>query len=203
METGLAVANRYFIGSHITEKAYLTHHAAFEYYGYTNQVFYEVYVSGEKRFAPFEYDDITFRYIAPRINDGIVKKADGICVTDIERTILDSLGDFEKIAGLEELLRCLELVPYLDEEKLLEYLKQYDKQILYQKTGYILSHLKKELRISDRFFDVCESYVVKSVRYLYNEVKYEQSVFDKRWQLFVPQNLMKIVAKEGILYGNI
>ena len=29
METGQAVANRYFIGSHITDGAYLSHHAAF------------------------------------------------------------------------------------------------------------------------------------------------------------------------------
>jgi predicted transcriptional regulator of viral defense system len=189
-ETGQALANRYFIGSHITDGSYLAHHAAFEYYGYANQVFYEVYVSGGKRFAPFEYSDITFRYIAPRIVGGVAENHDGVRVTDVERTVLDSLGDFEKVAGLEELLNCLELVPYLDEEKLLVYLEQFGKQILYQKAGYILNHYKKELRLSERFFDACESHVTKSVRYLHKGVKHEQGVFDKRWQLYVPQKLL-------------
>jgi predicted transcriptional regulator of viral defense system len=200
METGQPVASRYFIGSHITDGAYLSHHAAFEYYGCANQVFYEIYVSGTKRFAAFDYDDVTYRYIAPRIPDGIAEEPDGVRVTDMERTVLDSICDFEKIAGLEELLRCLELVPYLNEEKLLAYLSQYGKQILYQKAGYVLFQLKKELRLSDRFFEVCEKQMSKSVRYLYNGIKHEPSVFDGRWQLFVPQNLSSLLTQGGELH---
>jgi predicted transcriptional regulator of viral defense system len=203
METEQAAANRYFIASHITDGAYLSHHASFEYYGYANQVFYEVYVSGLKRFRPFEYDGVNYRYIAPRILDGVIKEPDGVCVTDTERTILDSIGDFEKIAGLEELLRCLELVPYLNEEKLLAYLDIYGKHILYQKAGYILGHLKKELRLTERFFEICERHVAKSVRYLYHGVKYEPHVFDGRWQLFVPQNLMNLLSYGRISHGGI
>ena len=203
METGQAVANRYFIGSHITDDAYLSHHAAFEYYGCANQVYYEVYVSGEKRFAQFEYDGVTYRYIAPRSNDGVENKPDGVRVTDIERTVLDSINDFERIAGLEELLHCLELVPYLDEKKLLKYLEQHRKQILYQKTGYVLSHMKQSLRLSDQFFEICEGKVAKSVRYLYRGIEHESSIFDKRWQLFVPQNLMKLLSHEGGPYGDL
>lgn len=203
METGQAVASRYFIGSHVTEGSYLSHHSAFEYYGCANQVFYEVYVSGGRRFAPFEFDGVTFRYIAPRIRDGIVEKPDGVRVTDMERTVLDGLGDFEKIAGLEELLQCLALVPYLDEKNLLEHLERYGRQVLYQKAGYILSHFKKELRLSDRFFENCESKVKKSVRYLYHGVKHEPRAFDGRWQLIVPQDLMKLVSPGGGFHGDI
>ena len=108
METGQAAPNRYRIASHITDGAYISHHSAFEYYGYANQVFYEVYVSGDKRFTPFEYDDVVYRHIAPRMSVGVQEKPDGVRVTDIERTVLDSINDFEKIAGLEELLRCLD-----------------------------------------------------------------------------------------------
>jgi predicted transcriptional regulator of viral defense system len=203
LETDQAVPSRYFIGSHITDGAYISHHSAFEYYGLANQVFYEVYISGGKRFSEFEYDDVTFRYIAPRITGGVTEKSDSVRVTDMERTVLDSLGDFEKIAGLEEFLRCLELVPYLDEEKLLEHLEEYGKQILYQKSGYVFSHLKKELRLSDKFFEVCESKVTKSVRYLYHGVKHEPNTFDRRWQLFVPQNLMKLISQEGEMHDDV
>jgi len=203
METGQAVANRYFIGSHITDGAYLSHHSAFEYYGCANQVFYEVYVSGGKRFASFDCDDVTYRYVAPRIDNGVVERPDGVRVTDMERTVLDNLNDFEKIAGLEEFLHCLELVPYLDEKKLLKYLEQYGKQVLYQKAGYILSHWKNELRLSDRFFEACASNVTKSVRYLYHGIEHEANVFDSRWKIFVPKNLMKLVSPGGETHGSL
>jgi len=203
METGQAVPNRYRIASHITDGAYISHHSAFEYYGYANQVFYEVYVSGGKRFNDFEYDDVAYRYIAPRVNVDVDEKPDGVRVTDIERTVLDSINDFERIAGLEELLRCLELIPLINEEKLLDYLERYGKQFLYQKAGYVLNYLKNELRLSERFFEVCEGKVSKSVRYFYNGIEHEQNAFDNRWQLFVPQNLLKIVSQGGEAHGNI
>ena len=197
METKQAVPNRYRIASSILRGNYVSHHSAFEYYGFANQVFYEVYVSGEGRFANFEYDDLTFRYVAPRIELGVVQKEDGVCVTDMERTVLDSINDFEKIGGLEELLRCLELITYTDEDQLLHYLVAYDKQVLYQKAGYILEHLKKQLRLSDNFFVVCESKRKGSVRYLYHGIEHEPKTFSNRWNLVVPNDLMKIMSKGG------
>ncbi len=71
---------------------------------------------------------------------GVSLKEDGVRVTDMERTILDSINDLDKIGGLEELLRCLELINYADEEKLLLYLKlTFHKQVLYQKRDISLS----------------------------------------------------------------
>ncbi len=197
METKRAVANRYRIASSILSGNYVSHHSAFEYYGCANQVFYELYVSGNGRFLDFEYDDLMFRYVAPRIKPGVVLNEDGVRVTDMERTVLDSINDFEKIGGLEELLRCLELVPYVDEEKLLRYLDAYDRKVLYQKAGYILEHMKKQLRLSDSFFEICMNKSKESVRYLYHGIEHEPNIFNNRWNLVVPQDLMKLTSKGG------
>jgi len=197
METEQVLPNRYRIATNITEGAYITHHSAFEYYGCANQVYYEVYVSGNKKFATFEYDDITYRYFAPRAAFGVSEKPDGVRVTDTERTVLDGINDIDKIGGLEELLRCLELIPYVDEEKMILYLEQYNKQFLYQKSGYILSHFKNELRLSERFFDICESNISKSVRYLYHGIKHHSNIFDNQWQLYVPKDLLGMLSQGG------
>jgi predicted transcriptional regulator of viral defense system len=197
METGHVLPSRYRIATSITEGAYITHHSAFEYYGCANQVYYDVYVSGDKKFASFEHDDITYRYFAPRAVFGVNEKPDGVRLTDMERTVLDGINDLDKIGGLEELLRCLELIPYVDEEKMLSYLEQYNKQFLYQKSGYILGHLKNDLRLSERFFDICEKNVSKSVRYLYHGIKHQSNIFDNQWQLYVPKDFLGMLSQGG------
>ena len=65
METGQPIPTRYQIASKLAEDACLSHHSAFEFYGYANQVFYEVYVATESRFRSFEYDGVSYRRIAP------------------------------------------------------------------------------------------------------------------------------------------
>ena len=194
---GEPVVNRYVIASNVTESAYISHHTALEYYGCTNQVFYDVYVSSNTKFNTFEFNGLTYRYLMSRINDGIVKKTDGTRVTDLERTVIDSINDFEKIGGLEELLRSLQMIPYTNEENLLRYLKSYDKQVLFQKTGYILEQFKDSLKISETFFQACKAEILKSVRYLYRGMEKEKSVYNKKWRLYVPEQLSAFTAKGG------
>ena len=191
------VVNRYVIASNLTESAYISHHTALEYYGCTNQVFYDVYVSSDTKFNTFEFNGLTYRYQMSNINEGVVKKPNGTRVTDLERTIIDSINDFEKIGGLEELLRSLEMMPYADETKLLRYLKSYGKQILFQKTGYILENFKDSLKITDIFFKACEVEISKSVRYLYHGLEKEKSTYNKKWRLFVPERLLNLTSKGG------
>lgn len=203
LETNHPIANRYKIASSITSNAYISHHTALEYYGCANQVYHEVYVSSGKKFNSFRYDDITYTYIAPRINSGIELKENDIKVTSIERTILDCINDFEKIGGLEELLRSLPLIPYTSEKKLLYLLKEYNKQFLYQKTGYILSHYKKELQLSEEFFTNCKKHIVESVRYLYKDLKFEKHEYDNEWKLVTPISLLDITKKGGYIDAKI
>ena len=48
------VASRYQIASAINRDAYISHHSAFEYYGYATQVSYEMCVTSATRFTPFD-----------------------------------------------------------------------------------------------------------------------------------------------------
>ena len=151
--TGQIVATRYQIACAVTGTAYISHHSAFEYYGLANQVFYEVYVSSETKFNTFEYDHVTYKYVASRMKEGIVeaKNTTGIRVTDLERTVIDSIRDYNKIGGFEELLNCLEGILYLDEAKLLRYLEVYSTQGLYHRVGYLLQRYQKEIQLSYAF----------------------------------------------------
>ena len=167
LETKQPVRNRYAIASKISENTYITHHSAFEYYGCANQVYNEVYVASDRHCTEFNYDGIDYKCVKPHINDGITVSNDGVKVTDIERTILDSINDFERISGLEELLKCIELVPSVNSNTLLRYLKLYNRKSLYQKSGYILEHYSNILNLPDDFFCECLQNIPSSKCYLY------------------------------------
>lgn len=186
LDDGQPVASRYRIASAVAEDACVSHHSAFEYHGLANQVLYETYVSTNRRFAPFDYDGVSYRHVATRLRRGFSVQPDGVRVTDVERTVLDSINDVDKIAGLEEVLACLSLVPVLDPDMLLDYLADYSKQALYQKTGFLLGLYANQLRLPETFFTACEAHIGKGVSYVGNS---SNGVYNRQWQLVVPQDL--------------
>ena len=193
METEQPIPNRFQIASRITGDSFVSHHSAFEFYGYANQVFYEVYFSTEKKVHSFEYDGLHYQPLLWRGNVGIEEINNGVRITSIERTVIDSIADFTKIGGLEELLRCIALIPSLDEAKLLEVMEAYGRRQLYQKVGYVLEEYKEALSLSEMFFAECMKLSSSSKTYLFD--KQDDFVYHKKWLLYAPIGLKKLVDK--------
>lgn len=195
-ETGQPVANRFQIASCITPTSYISHHTAMEYYGITDQVYYDVYVSSETSFRDFEFDGYTYRYVSSRNPEGIEKPvySGGITVTNLERTVVDSIKDMDKIAGIEEVVQDIESIHRMQEQRLLKYLELYQNQFLYQKTGFLLFGNKGKLGLSDCFFASCKSHIGKSRRYLTKDM--ETGRYDDEWKLIVPVDIFNM--KNGV-----
>ena len=188
-ETGAPVANRFQIASHITPTSYVSHHTAMEYYGITDQVFYDVYVSSETSFRDFTFDGYTYCYVASKSSEGIEKPpySGGVAVTNLERTIVDSIKDMDKISGIEEVVQNIESVHRMQEKRLLKYLELYQNQFLYQKMGYLLWQHKEQMGLSDSFFEKCKKQIGKSKRYLTRDQV--GGCYDDTWKLVVPDAL--------------
>lgn len=196
--TGDIVANRFQIGCALTSTAFISHHSAFEYYGLSNQVFYEVYISSETKFNRFTYGNMTYKHVKSKMNEGIIqaKNTIGVRITDLERTVIDSIRDLNKISGYEELLNCLESVHYLDEAKLKHYLDIYNTQGLYQKVGYILNIYRNDMQLSEGFIEYCRNKIGRSRRYLVNNTK-ENSYYNRDWELMIPKDHYAITEFRG------
>lgn len=197
LETGQPIANRFQIASAAAEDACVSHHSAFEYYGVANQVFYEVYFTSQKRLHDFYYDGINYRCLPSRGTVGVEEDPTGVRVTSLERTVIDSIADFDKISGLEELLRCLLLVPTLVPDKLLDALELYHSGKLYQKTGYLLEAFQQEFMLPESFFETCEERSSNSKAYFSRDRK--DCILYKRWKLYAPADLNKMIDK-GVTY---
>ena len=189
------VASRYELATAINKGACVSHHSALAYHGYANQVSYEVCVTSAAQFRSFEYGSLDYRCFAPRINAGVDTVMPGVRVTDLERTVLDSINDVDKVGGLEELLSGLNAVPYLNPGKLSSYLGLYDKQVLYQKSGYLLGLFNVMLRLPESLFAECEARKGRSIRYLSTELRPSERVYDRRWQLFVPRRPLSVLSQ--------
>lgn len=134
----------------------------------------------------------TTAYYTPKFNAD-VNNINGVQVSSIEQTVVDSICDMEKIGGLEETIRCILLMPSLNTNKLLEILKNTNSGFVYQKCGYILEELNNSLHLPDSFFTECEKHIPNAKRYLTkNHTGY---VRDKKWNLFTPENINTIIDK--------
>lgn len=193
METEQPIPSRFQIASRISDDAYVSHHSAFEFFGYANQVFYDVYFGTQKKVRPFDYDGLNYRPVVWRGCVGVQETNTGVRVTSLERTVIDSIADFPRIGGLEELLRCLNLIPSLDWEKLLEALDVYGRGQLYQKVGYILEAYKEELSLPDVLFEKCVNKISASKTYLFD--KRSDFAFHEKWKLYAPGDLKKLIDK--------
>ena len=186
--TQTAFATKYQIGSSINKTAYISHTTALEYYGYQNQVSYVCYVSSSNRFNSFEFEGITYKQVSIKSKKGVISPpyTQMMKITDIEKTVIDSIQNIGSIINLEELIYCLEMIPKLDENKLIEYLDAYSIQALYQKTGYLLLLFNDTLKLSESFFRITQEKSGKSVAYLSEDAK-QEGVFIKAFRLIVPK----------------
>lgn len=191
LENRNANANRYVIASRINKNAYLVCHSAFEIHGLANQVSFEAWVASKKRFKAFEFEGTRYRYAGEGIDAGIIqyKLNSKIKVTDLERTIVDSLKNIEYAGGIHELDECLAICPMLDNQKLQNYLAKHDIQFLYKKAGYFLERYQKQLGIANDLLELCEKKSGRSLRYLGEEADNGSGKLIKRWHLIVPSDL--------------
>ena len=63
LETNECIVNKFLIASNITDTSFVSHHSAFEFYGYYNQVYYNVNVSSISKFNTFEFEENNYTLI--------------------------------------------------------------------------------------------------------------------------------------------
>ncbi|MFZ6038549.1 MAG: type IV toxin-antitoxin system AbiEi family antitoxin domain-containing protein [Bacteroidota bacterium] len=189
LATKQAIATKFEIGSYITPSACLSYHSALEYHGLAHQQFFVIYVSSSQKFTPFDFEGIHYQYCHSMCEKGVYSPPmDSLVrVTDEERTVIDCIDRIDRAGGLEELLNAMAAMTYLNENKLLTYLELYDKQFLYQKTGFLLSYFQRETKVSDNFLEICREKMGKSTRYL-DELNVA-AVYHSQWKLFAPENI--------------
>lgn len=200
--TGGLYASKFLIGSKINNNSFVSHRSAFEFYGLYNQVYNNLYVSSLKPFKSFVYEDLSFEYVSSSYitQVDIVK---GIRVTTVERTIIDAIKDVDKVSDIEETLKCIDLITYIDTDKVLTYLKEINQKLLFKKVGFVLSMFKEQLKIKDSFFDLLKT-SGGSVRGYFSQKDKGEHVYNKEWQIYTyGESYVKNILNKGMVADNV
>ena len=182
--------NRFEIATALHDGAYCAYHTALEYHGLATQVYSDVHVITEKRYAPMMIDDLEYQFFQSGYNGGITetKRNAKIRVTELERTVIDCLDRILLSGGLEEVFMALTMINYCDEDKLLKHLSGYGKKIIYKKAGYLFSVLKPTY-LTKRFYEECKRNMSECDDDI-QENKQNAYVYSSEWKLYVPKQLM-------------
>lgn len=105
----MPAVTRYQIASRITPISYVSHRSAFEYYGYTNQVSYEMNVSSVTEFGNLDTKALT-THIFPHASRKELLNIRGYGLLTWNGQLWTYIGDFDHIGRREELLRSLEMI---------------------------------------------------------------------------------------------
>lgn len=182
-------STKFEIASKISDSSFLCYHSALEYYGIANQVFSDILVGSLTKFNNFVFSDNEYIYKSFKnikfVNNNI---NEGIKVSSLEKTIIDCIDDIDLAGGIEEVLNALEQIKYIDEDKLLDVLKDIDKMFLYQKVGFLFEVYNDQLGLSNEFFKECKSHISKKINY-FIQYEFKETELNKEWNLIVPKNI--------------
>ena len=196
LATGEDLATRFIIASNITGNSFISYHTAFEFYGFYNQLFYDVQICSISRFTDFEYDGFLYKCL-PVNNTCQVNEIQEVRVASVERTIIDSINMLGKVMDVEELIKCMDLVHIINEKNLIEMLSLYDKDILYRKAGYILSFYREEYGLSESFFEFCRSHSNTKNKGMLSRNEIRKLEYIPEWGIYGFRNLRDVTSKGG------
>ncbi len=184
--------DKFIVASKIRNQYYISHHSALELQGLAQSVFSVVWITSKNPGRSFSFQDIDYRIITTKHFFGYEAMdylGVPIKVSDTERTVLDCIRNHKYAGGWEELMKSLENLPYLDLEKIMDYLGRFNEKSLYQKAGFVLQSL--DIEMSRYVLMRSKEKIGKRTYYL---DKNKDSFYLKEWNLMIPKRFKEWVT---------
>lgn len=186
-------ADKILISSKLTEPYFISHHTALEIHGAAQSYFNIAYISTNKIMKPFEFRNISYKFMTTKHMFGIEQVSRGnlkINASDRERTVLDCIRKVEYAGGIEELAKSISAFPNIDYKKLLKYLNLFGEKSLFHRTGFIFDSLKNELSVPQDFLNRIKKNLSARTYYLLPKGK---GVYVKEWNIIAPKNIKEMM----------
>lgn len=174
----------------------LAYHTALELHGVAQSYFNTVRAFTASPKQGFEHQDVEYVFSLPGKIFGtttIARSNVEVRVTDRERTFLDCLRRLDYCGGPEEFLKSVQGFHMLDFENMKTHLKEFGERGLYQKTGYILTLLKRDFAPPAEFMDYLKKNTGQRANYLLPRAAPGSGRLDKEWDIIAPKNIGELM----------
>ncbi len=184
----------------VSSEAVMIYHSALELHGLAHSPSRRVQFWTSSKTPGFTYRDFDFRrYELPSsLSDTdavlwttLVRRPDGLArATSRERTLVDCMNRADLAGGLEEVLRSVAGLPYVDASNVLAYLKRLDSPTATARTGWVLEQRAREWYVGEDALDEMRSTLSKGPYYLTRSN--ETGTWVPQWRLYLPRNATEL-----------
>ncbi len=191
----------YLISGRIAKDAVLSYHSALDFHGVSHSVYYTFYFCSRHTIKTFTYQGDTFHRV-PFPNALIDKKYEhmateikerqgqDVCVSTLERTLVDVLDRPELGGGWEEIWRSLEKIGVLDLDLLLQYALALENATTIAKVGFFLETHQEEFAVNERHLSKLKRFIPRNKHYMDHRTA-QNSKLIKQWNLMVPVEILE------------
>jgi len=179
----------------LNQRYYVAYQSAMHLHGIAHQLPFTLSVAVLKQRKPLKLNEsrIEFRKISERDFFGIqrMKYSDTFLnVSDMEKTILDSIARYDLCGGIDEVCRSISDIREIKSRKLLSYLDRMNRKPVVQRLGFILDRLDQSgYRIDRKLIADIEKRTGKKT-YLLDPKSKKKGKVSKRWKIIENMDCM-------------
>lgn len=189
------MVDKYLVANKLSTAGILAYHSALELHGVAQPILNRVFVLSGEKITNFDFQKTSFIGVRGDSSFGqttVLREGVPVHIADRERTLIDGIDRLKYVGGIEEYLKSIEVLSSVDFQRIIKYLRRYNKQSLYSKVGCILSLFEKKWSFPNDVRKKLKSKIKKKVYYLTNTENKGQ--FNKEWNLIIPNNLHELLT---------
>ncbi len=191
----------FLVASKLSGDAVLSYHTALELHGYAYSVQEHFVYSASRPLAPLTFRNYSFHGVrfpgslrrANQESFGVVvvdRSGMEVRVTSLERTMADVLNRPKVSGGWEEIWRSLESVPFVDLDKVVEYVLLLGNATTSAKVGFFLDQHRIPLMVEEKHLKALQSFRPRQPHYL-DRSKQRPGRLVSEWNLIVPTEIFE------------
>lgn len=180
----------YEIVSALDVRAVLSYHSALEAHGIAHNVGFECSFRTDAARSPFSFSGITYKPY-PSDSDVPTQKVRGrafgsILVTSREQTIIDCMKHPERSGGIEEVVRSLSTLPYIDVNEIVE-LALGESASMAARVGWLLDMNRDRWRVPEERLEALRL-ACRSVSSKLDKNSSTTRGWSQKWQMRLPES---------------
>lgn len=186
----------YLVASAVAADTVMVFHSALEMHGLAHSPSRRVQYATLRPLPRFTYRDVEYNRYEPLKNlpteigvqsTTLMRREGGVVrVTTRERTLVDCMNRMDVAGGVEEVVRSLAALPYVDASNVLAYLKALRSPTAVARTGWLLEQRASDWYVPDDALMEMRDMLGKGPYYLTRAN--EAGTWAPGWRLYLPSN---------------